>query len=90
LWPGKESKKTPRGVISPGCVKYRRTPKKKAFDDFQVINVHVVSAGKKPFDKNPISGGRMHTRIVGLGKESVKKYTGKQKSVLNIAERLVK
>jgi hypothetical protein len=26
LWPGKASEKTPRGVIPPVCVKYRRTP----------------------------------------------------------------
>jgi hypothetical protein len=29
LWPGMVSEKTPRGVITPVCVKYRRTPQEK-------------------------------------------------------------
>jgi hypothetical protein len=38
LWPGKASEKTSRGVISPVCVKYRRTPQENKKDNLDPLS----------------------------------------------------
>jgi hypothetical protein len=63
LWPGKASEKTPKGVIPPLCVKYRRTPEEKTSQSEFLQFLHSfrglrrLSINRNGHNKSPVRDG---------------------------------